>query len=156
MTLAPQHDSHAARNGFTSRSHFAKDQDQQALTQRQEPTVASERSSPEHSPPLRSNDATRLPSEPKHVQHPPPRQDQAVTAATMSLLVFATIWGVLARLGLEWIGSFGQSEVFPLVWAQIIGCLIMGLVVEKKKGIERMFSWHSQTMATQNWAGFTG
>ncbi|GAA6037333.1 hypothetical protein JCM8097_008516 [Rhodosporidiobolus ruineniae] len=59
--------------------------------------------------------------------------------STWSLLVFATIWGVLARLGLQWVGGFGDREVFALIWAQMVGCTIMGLVTERKKGIERVF-----------------
>ncbi|KAM0790139.1 hypothetical protein ACM66B_005461 [Microbotryomycetes sp. NB124-2] len=67
------------------------------------------------------------------------RQDQGLTAATVSLLTFATIWGVLARLGLEWIGSFARDQVFPLVWAQIVGCFVMGLVVGNKGAIEQVY-----------------
>jgi hypothetical protein len=58
--------------------------------------------------------------------------------SVFSLLVFATIWGVLARLGLLWIGGFGEREVFALVWAQCVGCLVMGVVTERKKGIEKV------------------
>ncbi|GAA5841363.1 hypothetical protein JCM3766R1_005045 [Sporobolomyces carnicolor] len=59
--------------------------------------------------------------------------------STCSLLIFATIWGVLARLGLEWIGRFAERQVFAVVWAQIVGCLVMGLVTERKKRIESIF-----------------
>lgn len=58
--------------------------------------------------------------------------------STISLLIFATVWGVLARLGLLWIGGFAEGEVFSLIWAQMIGCLVMGLVVERKKGLEKL------------------
>ncbi|GAA5888729.1 hypothetical protein JCM5296_000085 [Sporobolomyces johnsonii] len=58
---------------------------------------------------------------------------------TWSLLVFATIWGVLGRLGLEWIGGFAEREVFAVIWAQMVGCFIMGWVTERKKGLERIF-----------------
>jgi hypothetical protein len=58
--------------------------------------------------------------------------------STISLLIFATIWGVLARLGLSWIGGFAEAEVFSLIWAQMVGCLMMGLVVERKKGLEKL------------------
>ncbi|GAA5877980.1 hypothetical protein JCM8547_000931 [Rhodosporidiobolus lusitaniae] len=57
----------------------------------------------------------------------------------VSLLAFSTIWGVLARLGLMWIGGFGEREVFALIWAQMVGCAVMGLVVERKTGIQRVF-----------------
>lgn len=58
--------------------------------------------------------------------------------STYSLLVFITIWGVLARLGLEWIGTFAEGQVFNLIWAQIAGCFVMGFVVDRKKGLERV------------------
>lgn len=58
--------------------------------------------------------------------------------STVSLLAFITLWGVLSRLGLEWIGAFASGQVFKLVWPQIVGCFVMGVVVERKKGLERM------------------
>ncbi|GAA5986841.1 hypothetical protein JCM5350_005259 [Sporobolomyces pararoseus] len=59
--------------------------------------------------------------------------------STYSLLILATIWGVLARLGLEWIGTFAEGQVFSVIWAQIVGCLVMGFVTDRKKGIEAIF-----------------
>ncbi|GAA5913836.1 FluC/FEX family fluoride channel [Sporobolomyces salmoneus] len=59
--------------------------------------------------------------------------------STYSLLIFATIWGVLARLGLEWIGGFAERQVFAVIWAQIVGCVVMGFVTERKKSIESIF-----------------
>ncbi|GAA5969032.1 hypothetical protein JCM3765_005272 [Sporobolomyces pararoseus] len=59
--------------------------------------------------------------------------------STYSLLIFATIWGVLARLGLEWIGTFAEGQVFSVIWAQIVGCIVMGLVTDRKEGIEAIF-----------------
>lgn len=70
-------------------------------------------------------------------QHDAKEQHLALSA-TASLLILATIWGVLARLGLTWIGPFSETEVFPLIWAQVVGCLIMGAVTERKSDIESM------------------
>ncbi|GAA5999157.1 FluC/FEX family fluoride channel [Rhodotorula paludigena] len=62
------------------------------------------------------------------------------TLSTCSLLIFATIWGVLARLGLEWIGGFAAGRaVFALVWAQVVGSFVMGIVNERKASVERLF-----------------
>ncbi|GAA5881084.1 hypothetical protein JCM16303_004670 [Sporobolomyces ruberrimus] len=77
----------------------------------------------------------------------PPRLDEShpfleptyPVLSTCSLLIFATIWGVLARLGLEWLGTFAESKVFAIVWAQIVGCLVMGFVTERKKEIDSIF-----------------
>ena len=65
------------------------------------------------------------------------RDASLLQASTYSLLAFATLWGVLARLGLEWLGKFADGEVFYLIWPQLVGCLVMGFVVERKKGIEK-------------------
>ncbi|GAA6064494.1 hypothetical protein JCM10212_002382 [Sporobolomyces blumeae] len=59
--------------------------------------------------------------------------------STYSFLAFATIWGVLGRLGLEWIGGFAEREVFAVLWAQIVGCVVMGFVTERKKEVEAIF-----------------
>lgn len=58
--------------------------------------------------------------------------------STYSLLIFASFWGILARLGLIWLGWFAEREVFPLVWAQVVGCAVMGLVLARREGLERM------------------
>ncbi|SCV73777.1 BQ2448_6207 [Microbotryum intermedium] len=72
--------------------------------------------------------------------------------ATYALLVFATIWGVLARLGLLWIGRAAQTQVFPLIWAQMAGCLVMGVVVSRKSDLEHAYMpWFSAVGA-----GFCG
>lgn len=70
---------------------------------------------------------------------PSPRVALLLQLSTYSLLIFITIWGVLARLGLEWIGEFGENTVFMLIWPQMVGCLIMGFVVDRKKGIEKLY-----------------
>ncbi|GAA6015356.1 hypothetical protein JCM11491_000397 [Sporobolomyces phaffii] len=71
---------------------------------------------------------------------------------TYSLLIFATIWGVLARLGLEWIGGFAEREVFAVLWAQIVGCVVMGFVTERKGEIESIYP----PMFTMLGTGFCG
>ncbi|KAM0746163.1 hypothetical protein T439DRAFT_329906 [Meredithblackwellia eburnea MCA 4105] len=67
------------------------------------------------------------------------RETNLLQFSTWSLLCFATFWGVLSRLGLEWIGKFAETQVFPLIWPQIVGCMVMGLVVDRKTGIEKRY-----------------
>ncbi|KAK4705181.1 fluoride exporter, partial [Phenoliferia sp. Uapishka_3] len=67
------------------------------------------------------------------------RDARLLKAATYSLLTFATFWGVLARLGLEWIGKFADGQVFALIWPQIGGCVVMGFVTDRKRGIEKSY-----------------
>ena len=47
----------------------------------------------------------------------------------LGLLGFAAIWGTLAREGLVALNTYDGESVFPLVWAQAVGCLIMGLAI---------------------------
>ncbi|KAI5481203.1 hypothetical protein MNV49_005638 [Pseudohyphozyma bogoriensis] len=76
----------------------------------------------------------------------PPRKDTQLLLlqlATYSILVFITIWGVLARLGLEWIGGFAEGQVFTTIWPQVVGCFVMGAVTDRKKGLESVLLWIS-------------
>lgn len=54
------------------------------------------------------------------------------------LLVFITIIGVLVRIGLEFIGTYSDSNVFNLIYSQIVGCLIMGFILNRKAQIESL------------------
>lgn len=49
--------------------------------------------------------------------------------ATVSLLSFAAIWGTLTRKGLSALNTYDGQSVTPLVWAQAVGCLVMGLAI---------------------------
>lgn len=55
-----------------------------------------------------------------------------------SFLLFGSLWGILTRLGMQWIGGFASSQVFAIIWAQMVGCLVMGFSVRKKNEIERV------------------
>ncbi|KAK9325516.1 CrcB-like protein-domain-containing protein [Lipomyces orientalis] len=47
-------------------------------------------------------------------------------------LVFFTILGVLARLGLTALESYPGQSVDPLVWVQFVGCVVMGFLSQSK------------------------
>ncbi|SAM81463.1 uncharacterized protein UBRO_02946 [Ustilago bromivora] len=49
--------------------------------------------------------------------------------AILGLLTFAAIWGTLAREGLVALNTYDGESVASLVWAQAVGCLIMGLAI---------------------------
>ncbi|CBQ72228.1 conserved hypothetical protein [Sporisorium reilianum SRZ2] len=49
--------------------------------------------------------------------------------ATLGLLSFAAIWGTLAREGLVALNTYDGESVAPLIWAQSVGCLVMGLAI---------------------------
>ncbi|GAA5864794.1 hypothetical protein JCM3774_004230 [Rhodotorula dairenensis] len=56
-----------------------------------------------------------------------------------SFLLFGSLWGILTRLGMQWIGGFASSQVFAIIWAQLVGCFVMGFSIRKKNEIERVF-----------------
>lgn len=60
------------------------------------------------------------------------------TGTQASLIAFAAIWGTLAREGLNAVGSFdGQPLAEPILWAQAVGCLIMGWAAANKGMLDR-------------------
>ena len=61
------------------------------------------------------------------------------TLAALSLLGCFSFLGLLARLGLIAINTFNGREIFPILWAQIVGCAVMGLVTSRKTQIEELY-----------------
>lgn len=53
-----------------------------------------------------------------------------------ALIIPCSILGVMIRLGLKYIATFPGQQVFPLIWAQFVGCVLMGLFVSKRSWIE--------------------
>ena len=51
----------------------------------------------------------------------------------LALLVPASIFGVLTRLGLHSLASYDGSAIFPLVYAQGLGCFVMGFALQLKE-----------------------
>lgn len=68
--------------------------------------------------------------EPGHEPAIPPVHHRLVRhCAILGLLAFSAIWGTLAREGLVALNTYDGQSVAPLIWAQAVGCLIMGLAV---------------------------
>lgn len=72
----------------------------------------------------------------------PPDADQDVTRGkvykpydlpVLLILAPASIFGVLARLGLLALTSFDGESVFPLLYVQATGCLVMGFGLRMKE-----------------------
>lgn len=53
-----------------------------------------------------------------------------------ALIIPCSILGVLIRLGLKYIATFPGQQVFPLIWPQFVGCLLMGFFVSTRSWIE--------------------
>jgi fluoride exporter len=49
-----------------------------------------------------------------------------------SWIAFAAIWGALARIGLTALSSYPGEPVFALIWAQFVGCAVMGFFLQDK------------------------
>lgn len=56
--------------------------------------------------------------------------------AILGLLVFSGVWGTLAREGLVALNTYSGASVEPTIWAQAVGCLIMGWTVANKELLE--------------------
>lgn len=61
-------------------------------------------------------------------------------AATLSLLAFAAIWGTLAREGLVALNTYSAMSIKPTIWAQSVGCLIMGWNIANREALEDWYS----------------
>jgi fluoride exporter len=49
-----------------------------------------------------------------------------------SWITFLSIWGALARIGLSALSTYPGEPVFQLVWAQFVGCAIMGFLLQDR------------------------
>ncbi|KAI0638138.1 CrcB-like protein-domain-containing protein [Trametes polyzona] len=78
----------------------------------------------------------------------PPSEEEKLPAAkiyhplsfpVIALLMPASIFGVLARLGLQAITTYDGRSIFPLAWVQAAGCLIMGFALGMKEPFGRFY-----------------
>ncbi len=60
-------------------------------------------------------------------------------AATLSLLVFFSLWGLLTREGLVALNTYAGQSIQPVIWAQAIGCLVMGWASANKRQIDALY-----------------
>ena len=76
-----------------------------------------------------------LTPEPKGVQvvvEPPPQLFHPLNWEILALLMPASVFGVLARLGLSALTSYAGESIFPLAYVQGVGCLVMGFCLALK------------------------
>ena len=62
----------------------------------------------------------------------PPRVYHPFSPAVVALLMPASVFGVLARLGLQALGTYDGRSIFPLAYPQAVGCLVMGITLPLK------------------------
>ncbi|KAJ9115609.1 hypothetical protein QFC20_000934 [Naganishia adeliensis] len=81
----------------------------------------------------RGHDDTALgPAAKQH--HPLLRQ-----VATYAGLVPMAFFGVLIRLGFEALGDYDGKVVYPILWAQGVGCAVMGTSLSLKGEISNLY-----------------
>ena len=69
---------------------------------------------------------------------PPSKIYHPLSPHVIALLMPASIFGALARLGLLAITGYDGHAIFPLAWVQAAGCLVMGFVLELKEPIGQL------------------
>ena len=77
----------------------------------------------------------RLSTEPDGVIPTPSKTYHPFSPAVVALLMPASIFGTLARLGLEGLATYNGKAIFPLAYPQAMGCLIMGIALPLKDTI---------------------
>lgn len=58
--------------------------------------------------------------------------------AILGLLAFASLWGTLTREGLIALNTYDGQSIKPIIWAQAVGCLVMGWTVANKEALDRL------------------
>ena len=83
----------------------------------------------------------------ERLERPPSREEgirpskiyQPLSFPVLVLLMPASVFGVLARLGIVALMTYGGDSVFPLAYAQALGCLIMGFALRLKEPIGQLY-----------------
>lgn len=63
---------------------------------------------------------------------PPPQLFHPLNWEILALLMPASVFGVLARLGLDSLTSYDGESIFSLAYVQGVGCLVMGFCLALK------------------------
>ncbi|KAI9001060.1 CrcB-like protein-domain-containing protein [Trametes punicea] len=92
----------------------------------------------------------RPPSEEEKL--PPSKIYHPLSLPVIALLMPASVFGVLARLGLQAITTYDGRSIFPLAWVQAAGCLIMGFAL----GMKEPFGQFYGPLYTAVTTGFCG
>ena|SRR5436190_12241780 len=71
---------------------------------------------------------------------PPPKVYHPLSLPVIALLAPASIFGVLARLGLQSLGNYDGQSIFTLAYVQAVGCLVMGFCLTLKEPFGRLYA----------------
>lgn len=86
---------------------------------------------------LESNGGVRKDAAVEEVVEPPPQLFHPLNWEILALLMPASVFGVLARLGLDALTSYDGESIFPLAYVQGVGCLVMGFCLALKVPISK-------------------
>ncbi|KAF8076462.1 CrcB-like protein-domain-containing protein [Lyophyllum atratum] len=78
----------------------------------------------------------RPPSDRSERQHKLPHP---LSIHVLALLIPASIFGALARLGLNALANYEGNSIFPLAYVQGVGCLVMGFALGLKEPFGRFY-----------------
>lgn len=85
------------------------------------------------------NEVARKDETPEGVVAPPPQLFHPLSWEIFALLMPASVFGVLARLGLDALTSYDDESIFPLAYVQGVGCLVMGFCLALKVPISQWY-----------------
>lgn len=96
---------------------------------------------------LERHEAIRDASSLASIDRPPSDEEKLPTAKifhplsihVLALLMPASIFGVLARLGLQALVTYDGRSIFPLAWIQAAGCLVMGFGLGIKDPLGQLY-----------------
>lgn len=74
----------------------------------------------------------------EEVKIPPSKIYHPLSPHVIALLMPASIFGTLARVGLLALTGYDEHAIFPLAWVQAAGCLVMGFGIEMKEPIGQL------------------
>ena len=78
----------------------------------------------------------RPPSEEEKL--PPAKIYHPYHPSVIALLMPASVFGCLARLGVQALVTFDGNAIFPLAWVQVGGCLVMGMCLGLREPFGRL------------------
>lgn len=72
------------------------------------------------------------------LEHQIAKTPNPLSIHVLALLIPASTFGTLTRLGLHALATYDGNSIFPLAYAQALGCLVMGFTLGLKEPISRL------------------
>jgi hypothetical protein len=88
--------------------------------------------------PFRQHSTASEPPSSPPPKPPPPAPPSPISIHLLAHFALFSILGTLARLGLTALFSYPGQAVFALIWAQGVGCFLMGCLTGRKSDVEKV------------------